>query len=98
MLRGFFLGFIKIHILYHASEQPISGIEIIEEIQRHGYQVSPGLIYPMLHSLEGESYLRSSKKVVQGKMRKYYEITEEGRKMLEESREKIKELVKEVLR
>lgn len=98
MLRDFFLGFIKIHILYHASEGPIYGAEIIKEIRRHGYRVSPGLIYPTLHSLEKQGYLRSSKRVVQGKVRKYYEITERGHRMLEKSRERIKELVSEVLR
>lgn len=98
MLRGFFLGFIKIHILYHASESPICGVEIIGEIRRHGYKVSPGVIYPTLHSLEREGLLKSSRRVVQGKVRKYYEITKKGLVMLENSRKKIKELVGEVLK
>ena len=40
--REFFLGFIKIHILYHASKEPIFGVEIAEELARHGYSISPG--------------------------------------------------------
>ena len=97
MIREFFLGFIKIHILHHASEAPIYGAEIIKEIRRHGYKVSPGLIYPTLHSLEKRGYLKSKRRVVQGKVRRYYEITEEGLKMLEESKRRIRELVDEVL-
>jgi len=98
MLRSFFLGFIKIHILYHASQGPIYGAEIIEEIRRHGYQVSPGLIYPTLHSLEREGYLISRKQVVHGRVRKYYEITDKGLEMLKRAKEKIRELVDEVLK
>ena len=96
--REFFLGFIKIHILFHASKEPIFGIEIAEELARHGYSISPGTLYPTLHRLEKEGYLKSSSKVVGGKVRKYYQATAEGRQILEQSKEKIKELVEEVLK
>ena len=97
MLRTFFLGFIKIHILFHASEDPIYGVGIMKEIRRHGYKISPGLIYPTLQSLEKQGFLRSEKKVVDGKVRRYYETTEKGLQMLEDTKVKIKELVDEVL-
>lgn len=96
MIRGFFLGFIKIHILYHASKEPIYGVGIMEELGRHGYAVSPGLIYPTLKSLEAQSLLKSAKQVIAGKVRKYYETTEEGLEILNESKKKIKELVDEM--
>ena len=95
--REFFLGFIKIHILYHASKEPIFGIEIAEELGRHGYSLSPGTLYPTLHRLEKEGYLESSSKVVGGKLRKYYRVTVKGKRVLEDSRKKIRELVDEVL-
>lgn len=98
MDRGFFLGFIKIHILYHASEGPIFGIEIAQELARHGYSMSPGTLYPTLHRLEQEGYLEQSSKVVGGKVRKYYTITGQGAEALEEAKRKIKELVDEVLK
>jgi len=97
MFRDFFLGFIKIHILYHASKEPIYGTGIMEELERHGYHVSPGLIYPTLKSLEKQGLLKSNKQVIQGKVRKYYKITAKGLKLMEESRKKITELVNEVL-
>jgi DNA-binding PadR family transcriptional regulator len=97
MIRDFFLGFIKIHILYHASKAPICGIEIIEELRRHGYSISSGTIYPTLHVLERQNYLRSENSVVGGKRRKYYQITKKGLKVLEASRKKISELVEEVM-
>jgi DNA-binding PadR family transcriptional regulator len=95
--REFFLGFIKIHILYHASKEPIFGVEITEELARHGYHLSPGTLYPTLHRLEKEGYLKQSLKVVDGKVRKYYTITEQGNAVLKEASRKIKELVEEVL-
>lgn len=92
------MGFIKIHILYHASKEPIYGVGIMDEIGRHGYAVSPGLIYPTLKSMETQGLLKSHKQVVKGKVRKYYETTEKGLEVLDESRKKITELVNEVLK
>jgi len=95
--REFFLGFIKIHILYHASKEPIFGVEISEELARHGYRVSPGTLYPTLHRLKKEGYLESFSKVVDGRVRKYYQATARGKLVLEQSKEKIRELVAEVI-
>ena len=95
--REFFLGFIKIHILYHASKELIFGVEIAEELGRHGYSISPGTLYPVLHRLEKEGYLKSSPKVVNGRMRRYYQATAEGKLVLEQSKKKIRELVTEVI-
>jgi len=97
MFQDFFLGFVKIHILYHASKEPIYGAEILEELARHGYRLSPGTLYPMLHRLEREGYLAVEKRVVEGKVRKYYTATEQGLTVLGESKKKIAELVDEVL-
>lgn len=97
MIRDFFLGFIKIHILYHASKAPVCGIEIIKELRRHGYSISSGTIYPTLHALERQNYLRSENSVVGGKRRRYYQVTKKGLQMLEASRKKISELVEEVM-
>ena len=95
--REFFLGFIKIHILYHASKESIFGAEIMQELARHGYNISPGTLYPTLHRLEKEGYLKSSSKVVEGKVRKYYQATAEGKRVLKQSRKRIRELVTEVI-
>jgi PadR family transcriptional regulator, regulatory protein PadR len=97
MLRNFFLGFIKIHILHHAAHAPVFGLALIRELARHGYDVSPGTVYPILHELARAGYLRREDQVVQGKVRKYYRITPLGRQALEEVRVKIAELVAEVL-
>ena len=95
--REFFLGFVKIHVLYHASQEPISGVEMVEGLQRHGYSLGPGTLYPTLHRLEEEGYLKRTSKVVGGKVRKYYSITELGLEILKEASGKIRELVNEVI-
>ena len=95
--REFFLGFVKIHILYHAAREPIFGAEIAVELGRHGYDVSPGTLYPTLHRLETAGYLESHSRVVNGKMRRYYRATAEGKRVLVDSRARIRELVAEVM-
>ena len=95
--REFFLGFIKIHILYHAVKEPVFGGELTSELARHGYSISPGTLYPTLHRLEKEGYLQSISKVVNGRVRRYYEATEMGKRVLEQAKGKIRELVIEVI-
>jgi len=97
MLKEFFLGFVKIHILYHASKEPIYGVEILEELGRHGYRLSPGTLYPTLHRLSKEGLLSVEKRIVDGKIRKYYVITEQGLAALDEAKKKITEMVNEVI-
>ena len=91
------MGFIKIHILHHADEEKVYGLWLIGELGRHGYDISPGTLYPILHSLEKEKLLESQKETIDGKVRKYYKITREGRKALKAAKIKIKELVDEVM-
>jgi DNA-binding PadR family transcriptional regulator len=95
--RLFFAGFVRLHILHHAAEEPICGVEIVAELGRHGYRLSFGTVYPVLHELEQAGYLTDQAQVVAGKQRKYYRATSEGRKALEAAKEKLRELAGEVL-
>ena len=97
MLRDFFLGFVKLHILHHAAHAPVYGAAIIAELHRHGYELSPGSLYPILHSLAAAGLLSRADRVVGGKVRKYYTITDAGYQALADARPKIRELVAEVL-
>ena len=89
-------GMIRLHILYHASREPVFGFGIMEELGRHGYKMSAGTLYPMLHSMEDAGYLRSRSRIVVGKMRRNYEITAKGRKALAAAKEKVTELFGEL--
>lgn len=97
IVRDLFLAFVRVHILYHAAKDQIFGLEMIEELRRHGYALSPGTLYPILHGLEKSGFLTSNGKVVGGKVRKYYKATAKGRRMLVEVKGKINELVGEIL-
>lgn len=97
-MKDVFFGFIRMHILYHASKEPVYGLWLIEELGRHGYRLSPGTLYPMLHALEKERFLKSSSENVSGKIRKYYTTSPKGEKMLSDLKGKIQELMEEVLK
>ena len=94
--RNFFLGFIRLHILHHASIEPIFGLDMIRELERHGYRLSPGTLYPILHNLEQDDFLESKKQVVAGKVRKYYQITKSGRSVLAKAMRQMQELIEEL--
>src|SRR6185503_13574467 len=88
-----FSGFIKLHVLHHASEQPIYGLWLIEELAEHGYRVSPGTLYPLLHALEESELLSSYNEVSAGKIRRYYKITSSGRRQLKKAKLQLMELM-----
>jgi PadR family transcriptional regulator PadR len=92
-----FAGFIKLHVLHHASEQPVYGLWLIEELAEHGYRVSPGTLYPMLHSLEQSELLKSYNELSAGKIRRYYKITSNGRRQLKKAKLQLMELLSEIL-
>jgi PadR family transcriptional regulator PadR len=97
IFRETFLGFIRVHLLHHAAKEPFFGSEMIDELRRHGYALSPGTLYPILHALEEAGYLRSEQQVVNGKVRRYYGGTAKGRRVLEKLRARVRELTDEVL-
>lgn len=97
LTREIFLGFIKMHILHHAAQAPVYGVALLEELRRHGYALSPGTLYPVLHSLESAGYLNRAERLVGGKVRKYYSITPAGGAALDAATARLRELVAEVL-
>jgi DNA-binding PadR family transcriptional regulator len=90
-------GLIRLHILHHASKRPVFGVWFIEELARHGYKLSPGTLYPLLHGLEGKGYLRSFKEREGKQLRRLYQATPLGRKALASARQKVSELFGELL-
>jgi len=94
--RTLYSGLIRLHILHHAAEQPVYGIWIARELGRHGYNLSAGTLYPILHQLERKGYLRSREKR-QGKSAwRVYGITPLGRKALSAARRRVQELFGEM--
>ena len=97
IIRDVFLAFVRVHVLHHAAKERIFGLEMMEELKRHGYAMSAGTLYPLLHTLEQSGALISTQSVVDGKVRRYYRTTKPGDALLRELRTKIKELIDEVL-
>jgi DNA-binding PadR family transcriptional regulator len=95
--RELVLGFIKIHVLYHAQRNAFCGIDMINELNRHGYRIGPSTLYPMLHRMQQDGYLQGQKKIENGKMRIYYKATAKGKQAFSRVKPKINELVSEVI-
>lgn len=94
--KELYSGMIRLHILYHAAKAPIFGLWIIEELGRHGYKLSPGTLYPILHGLESKGYLVSTQKRDGQQVRRWYRATPAGRKALKAAKIKVRELVGEL--
>jgi PadR family transcriptional regulator, regulatory protein PadR len=95
--RDLYSGLIRLHILHHAAEEPIFGLGMAEELARHGYKVSPGTLYPLLHGLEKKGYLRSSSQRLGKTVRRLYRATPAGRKALTAAKSKVRELFGELI-
>ncbi|MGL4914572.1 MAG: PadR family transcriptional regulator [Romboutsia sp.] len=97
IIKKIFNGMIYIHILHHASKEPIYGLWMMEELEEHGYHISPGTLYPILKGMVEEGLLLKEEKNVDGKIRKYYFATQEGKNLLKDLKEKLKELTENII-
>lgn len=96
-LRDLELGAIQAHILYHTTLQPIYGSWMAEELARHGFFISYGTLYPMLHRMREEGLLTCEEQREGSQVRKYYTATAQGVQELAQIRHFIKELYQEVV-
>ena len=94
--RDLYSGLMRLHILHHAVEGPVFGLGMAEELARHGYRISLGTLYPLLHGLEKKGYVRSAEKRNGQSIRKVYRATPLGRKALKAMKVKVSELFGEL--
>jgi PadR family transcriptional regulator, regulatory protein PadR len=94
--RDLCAGLVPLHILHHACREPVFGLGMIEELAHHGYKLSPGTVYPLLHGLERKGYLRSFARAGAARTRRMYRGTAAGRRVLQAAREKVRELFGEL--
>ena len=97
MDRDLYSGLMRLHVLHHAAEGPIFGLGMLEELARHGYRISPGTLYPLLHGLEKKGYLKGAERRDGKSLRKVYRATPLGRKALAAARLKVGEFIDELL-
>ena len=94
--RGLYAGLIRLHVLHHAVKETVYGFAMIEELRRHGYELSTGTLYPILHGLEQKGLLTSAKERSGGTERRIYRATPAGRKALAAAKTKVRELFGEL--
>ncbi|MCD8097456.1 MAG: PadR family transcriptional regulator [Lachnospiraceae bacterium] len=88
--RTLLSGSMGMMILQLLSEKDMYGYEMIEALRSRSqnvFELKAGTLYPLLHGLEEKYFLTSYEREVQGKTRKYYQITKAGRKQLERKKE-----------
>ena len=95
--RDLYSGLIRLHVLHHAAHEAIFGLGMIDELGRHGYRISPGSLYPLLHGLERKGYLRCEMERNGRSLRKVYRATPQGRRALAAAQDKVRELFRELI-
>ncbi|MGB9740136.1 MAG: PadR family transcriptional regulator [Candidatus Bathyarchaeales archaeon] len=84
-------GFLRQNVLELLNEKPMSGSEIIDEIEKRTngrWKPSPGSVYPLLAWLQDNGYVKEI--IAEEGGMKRYALTDKGKALLEEGR-KIKE-------
>ena len=89
-------GLVELHVLYHAVEEEIFGLGMLEELKRHGYRISPGTLYPLLHRLTHRGYLAVREVRLGRTRRRLYRATVKGRKALAVVHRHVRELIGEL--
>jgi DNA-binding PadR family transcriptional regulator len=95
--RDFLQGMVKVFILHQAGQTSVYGNKLKTVLRSCGYHISPGSLYPILHSLEKSGLLKSRIRVFKGRVRKYYDLTEPGHHCLTELQRKYGDFVKNLL-
>jgi DNA-binding PadR family transcriptional regulator len=96
LVRDFRRGAVAVHVLHHAAQGPVHGAWLTAELAHHGYRISPGTLYPLLHRMTEAGLLRDDEAVVDGKLLRRYRATPRGNKALEALRRSVRELADEV--
>jgi len=94
--RDLYSGMMRLHVLHHATEGPIFGLGMVEELARHGYRISPGTLYPLLYCFE-KRYLRATEQRNAKSLREVYRATPLGRKALAAASAKVREFIGELM-
>ncbi len=94
--RGLYGGLVRLHVLHHAAREPIFGQGIMNELAHHGYAVGPGTMYPVLHGLERDGYLKAAAKRAAWRNRRAYVVTAAGRRELRRAKGRVWELFREL--
>ena len=90
-------GLVQVFVLHQAAQGSVYGVKLRKLLHAWGYDISAGRLYPMLHAFEQGRLLASRVKICQGRARKYYDITDQGRTLLAEVQQELGGIVTEIL-
>jgi DNA-binding PadR family transcriptional regulator len=76
-------GFLQILALV-VLERPMYGYQMLRLFVESGYGVEENTLYPLLRRLEGRSLVASKWEVTGDRPRKFYQVTDAGRRLREE--------------
>lgn len=82
---NFMAGVPELLLLRLLSEREMYGYELVQAVRSHTAEtivLGEGVVYPLLHALEREGALKSSRKEVSGRSRVYYALTPKGGRRL----------------
>ncbi len=71
-------GVLEIYVLMYLSDKESYGYEIISEINKY-VDITESTLYPILRRLETAGELSTYNQLHNGRNRKYYQITNEGK-------------------
>ena len=94
--RFLYACLIRLHVLHHAVKERVYGLAMIEELARHGYRLSAGTLYPILHGLEERGYLVSVEERSGSVARRVYRATSLGEEALAAAKLQVRELFGEL--
>ena len=95
--QAFWQGLVKLVVLHQAGLGPVYGGKLSKYLRSQGYEMSPGSLYPLLHSLEKANFLHAQIRIFKGRARKYYELTPRGQTCLDALRQEVGDIVREVI-
>ncbi|MGW1991474.1 PadR family transcriptional regulator [Embleya sp. NPDC001921] len=91
-------GALRSHIVrLTAARGSAHGASLLRHLTEHGYDVTPGMLYPVLRRLETEGLLASERQVVEGTTRRVYRLTAKAEATFEEDRRRLEEALHEAL-
>lgn len=88
--KSLFSGSTAMLLLGLLDERDMYGYEMIETLEQrsnHMFELKAGTLYPLLHSLEAKGFLTAYEKEAEGKRRKYYSVTKEGKRHLKQQKQ-----------
>ncbi|MBQ0108721.1 MAG: PadR family transcriptional regulator [Clostridiales bacterium] len=85
-------GMLDVCVLKAISKEASYGYKIVKDLSPY-IDISESTLYPILRRLEAAEYLTETSAEHNGRLRKYYSITDGGRERIEDFKKDFKEII-----